>query len=294
MNDPDWSLIRTFLEVAESGSFSAAGRSLSISQPTVGRHVRELESQVGLELFQRGSRGQTLSLDGMALLERAREMKAAAARLGLVARGREDEMDGVVRITASTVVAHFILPPMIAAMRQAHPGIAIELVPTDAPENLLFREADIAVRMFRPTQLDIVTRHVADQALGLYATPDYLDRKGRPQTIAEFKRHDVVGFDRSELIIRTMRDLGLDVDRDFFPVRCDDQAAFWHLVIAGCGIGGMQCIIADREHRVERVLPDFPLPDLPVWLAAPQAIRHTARIRAVWDHLADGFSAPLP
>lgn len=290
----DWTLIRSFLSVAQHGSFSAAARALGISQPTIGRHIRELETDLGLDLFLRESRGQSLTPEGALLLDRARDMETAAQALELAAAGRSGHTTGTVRITASVVVSHFLLPPILARLRATHPGIQIELVPSDQPENLLFRQADIAVRMFRPTQLDIVTAHVADQEIGLYAAHDYLARKGVPGSLDDFMDHEIVGFDRSELMIRAMNRVGIEVTRDFFPVRCDDQAAFWHLVVAGCGIGGMQTAIGDTEPRVARVLRDFPLPALPLWLAAPQAIRHSPRIQLVWDALTDGFRAPLP
>ncbi|WP_204113135.1 LysR family transcriptional regulator [Shimia biformata] len=294
MASPDWSLIRSFLAVAEHGSFSAAARDIGISQPTIGRHIRELEAVLGLDLFQRESHGQSLTPEGITLLDKARDMQTAAKALELAAEGQSAGTTGTVRITASVVVSHFLLPPILARLRTTHPGIQIELVPSDLPENLLFREADIAIRMFRPTQLDIVTAHVADQEIGLYASHDYLARRGTPQTLTDFMDHEIVGFDRSALMIRTMKEVGLEVTRDFFPVRCDDQAAFWHLVVAGCGIGGMQTAIGDAEPRVVRILRDFPLPSLPLWLAAPQAIRHSPRIQLVWDALTAGFRAPLP
>lgn len=294
MPTADWSLIRSFLFVAENGSFSGAARALGVSQPSIGRHIHQLEDSLGLDLFQRESRGQSLTREGALLLEKARDMQAAAKALELAAEGQSAGATGTVRITASVVVSHFLLPPILARLRATHPAIQIELAPSDQPENLLFREADIAVRMFRPTQLDIVTAHVADQEIGLYAAHDYLRRKGVPGSLADFMEHEIVGFDRSELMIRAMKEAGIEVTRDFFPLRCDDQAAFWHLVVAGCGIGGMQTAIGDAETRVARILPDFPLPALPIWLAAPQAIRHSPRIQLVWDALTDGFRAPLP
>jgi len=283
----DWTLLQSFAAVAESGSLSAAARKLGQSQPTVGRHVRALEQALGVELFTRGPKGLIPTDAARGLIAPAEQMRDAAARLRLAAEGQDAGLAGTVRITASTVVSHFILPPIIAATRRAHPEIQIELVPSDSSENLLFREADIALRMYRPTQLDIVTAHVADQELGLYAATGFLDRVGRPRTEEALKRLEFVGFDANDTIIRAMRGAGMDVDRGFFGVRCDDQAAYWHLVRAGCGVGGMQVTIGDAEPGVERVLPEMKLPALPVWLAAPSALRHSPRIRLVWDRLAE-------
>ena len=287
----DWTLIQSFNAVAEAGSLSAAARKMGQSQPTVGRHIKSIEDKLGVELFQRAPRGLNLTKAGLEILDHAREMQLAAARLRLVAEGRSEDLQGTVRITASVVFSHFILPPVIAQIRAELPEIDIELVPSDTTENLIFREADIAIRMYRPSQLDVITRHVTDQKLGLYAAKTYLDRVGCPKTMDEAIDLDFIGFDKNDLLIRVMNEMGLNVDRGFFPVRCDDQAAHWHMVRAGCGIGGTQLVIGDAEPLVQRVLLDVDLPILPVWLAAPDALRSNARIRRVWDMLASALVA---
>ena len=285
----DWTFLQSFAAVVREGSLSGAARALGLSQPTVGRHIKALEQALGVELFLRAPRGLVPTDAGLEMLEHARAMESAAARIHLAAEGRSGAVSGTVRITASVVVSHFVLPPVIARIRQALPEIQIELVPSDTTENLLFREADIAVRMYRPTQLDVITRHVADQQLALYAASAYLDRAGRPADAAMLMELDFVGFDRSDTIIRAMRDFGIHVRREFFPVRCDDQAAYWQLVCAGCGVGAAQVAVGDAEPRVERVLPFIELPPLPVWLAAPEALKTSPRIRRVWDMLAEAL-----
>ena len=164
-------------------------------------------------------------------------------------------------------------------------------MPSDTTENLLFREADIALRMYRPAQLDIIARHVTDLPLGLYAAHSYLERAGEPGGVDDLRRHDFVGYDRDHRMIRLMREMNFIVTRDFFPMRCDDQTVHWELVCAGCGIGGTQRDIGDADPRVRRILPDLPLPALPLWLAAPSALRTNPRIRRVWDFLASALAA---
>lgn len=291
MDNLDWTLTRSFLAVAETGSLSAAARQLGLSQPTLGRHVADLEAQLGMALFQRAPRGLIPSPAALNLLPHARTMRDAAARLHLTAAGQTETLAGTVRLTASRVISHHILPPMIAGLRQAEPGIEVELVATDATENLLFHEADIALRMYRPTQLDIIARHLRDLPTAIYGANSYLDRRGMPQTMADLARHDILGFDRSDMIIQLLRGMGIEVQRNDFPVRCDDQIVYWNLVRAGCGLGGMQCQIGDADPTVSRAAPFVPLPDLPLWLAAPQALRQTPRIRRVFDYLAEAFRA---
>lgn len=285
----DWSLIEAFLAVAETGSLSAAARHLGSSQPTLGRQVRQIEDQLGLVLFDRQPRGLKLSESGLGLLEPARSMRDAARRIELAAAGQASDLSGTVRITASVFTAHHLLPPIIAGVRRDYPEIQIDLMPTDVSENLLFREADIAVRMHRSEQLDIVTRHLGDIKLGVYAARAYLDRVGRPQDAEALRQLDFVGYDRSELILRGMRSVGWEVTRDWFATRCDHHAVYYELVRAGCGVGFAQCHVADADPTLEHLVPGFPLPGLPIWLAAHQSLRRSPRVSLIWDRLETGL-----
>lgn len=288
----DWSLLQSFLAVAELGSLSAAARKLGASQPTLGRQIKQIEQQLGVTLFHRQPRGFSLTEIGAELLPPARAMRDAAMQVSLAAAGREQQTAGTVRITASVFVAHFILPPIIAKIRRTHPEISIDLLPNDASDNLLFREADIALRMYRPTQLDVITRHLCDLPLGMFAQVDYLNRKGRPHSIDDvLNGHDLVGYDVDEQILLGMRQMGLAADRDWFQTRCDEAVIYWALVREGCGIGFAQTHLGRRDPTVEQILPDMDIPPLPVWLTAHQAMRQTPRIRRVWDILADAIPA---
>ena len=286
MENLDWTLTRSFLAVAETGSLSAAARRLGLSQPTLGRHVAEMEAALGLPLFTRQPRGLIPTEAAAALLPHARAMAESAARLTLAAAGRDADLSGSVRLTASRIVAHHLLPPILADLRLDEPGIQIDLVASDETENLLYREADIALRMYRPTQDGTFARHLADLPTALYAARSFLDRHGRPETTEALLEMDFVGFDRSDLILRMMAGFGITRNREDFPLRCDDQIVYWNLVRAGLGIGGMQCAIGDADPGVERLAPFLALPPLPLWLTAPEALRQTPRIRRVWDHLA--------
>ena len=291
MESLDWSLIRSILAVAEAGSLSAAARASGISQPTLGRHIREAEASLALPLFTRTAHGQTLTEAGQAVLPAARAMRAAAADLALTAAGRAEGIAGTVRLTASIVVSYHILPPILARLRAEEPGLQIDLVPSDTTGNLLFGEADIALRMYRPTQLDLVAQHLADLPLGLYAAKTYLDHKGRRMTRDALLSLDFIGLDRSDQIIRAMAAMGIPVTRSFFPLRCDDPLAYLALVRAGCGIGGVLRRIADHDPLLERIDGLADLPTLPVWLTAAPTLRQSPRLRRVWDALANAFHA---
>lgn len=291
VNALDWTLLQSFSAVVETGSLSGAARKLGQSQPTIGRHVKQLELALGFDLFTRAPRGLVPTVAGLEIADMTRDMQSAATGVRLIADGKAGNLSGTVRITASVVTSHFILPRIIADMRQAMPEIQIDLVPSDTTENLIFREADIAVRMYRPTQLDVITKHICDQPMAVYAAKSYLDRIGRPETLEDAAHLDFVGFDKSDLIIRVMTDLGLEATRDFFAVRCDQQAVHWELVRAGCGLGGAQTIIGDADPTMERILEGkMQLQALPIWLTAPQALHSNPRIRAVWDYLSEALA----
>lgn len=283
----DWSLVQSFLAVAETGSLSAAARALNATQPTIGRHVQTLEGDLGVSLFRRQARGMVLSEEGEALLEPARAMEKAANALSLSAAGEASELSGSVRITATVFAAHYVLPPIIAELRQSVPEIEIEVVASDRSENLLFREADIAVRMYRPTQLDMIALHLGDIELGLFGAATYLDSNEMPKTSKEILTQcPIVGYDRNEEIIRGFREAGYPVTREFFPTRCDNQTVYWELVRAGCGLGFGHRKVGLRDPALREVPLDIEIPKLGVWLTAHEALRHTPRVDTVWKILA--------
>ncbi|WP_170327855.1 LysR family transcriptional regulator [Ruegeria arenilitoris] len=289
----DWSLIQSFLAVAETGSLSAAARQLDRSQPTLGRQIHALEDELGVSLFDRHARGLKLSEVGTQLLPMAQQMHSAMTSFSLAAAGQSQQLEGSVRITASVFASHHLLPPILAQIRALEPAIQLELVATDTTENLLYREADIAVRMYRPAQMDIISRYLGDVNLCFCAARAYLDRAGRPQNPEDLFEHDLVGFDANEQIIKKMQQRGWPASKNSFATRCDLQSAYWQLVRAGCGIGFSQVQVAQADPDVEVLDLDVEIEPLPVWLAAPQAMRQTPRIRRVWDLLAEGLKASL-
>ena len=288
-NSLDWSLVQAFLAVAETGSLTAAARQLGTSQPTLGRQVKAVEAQLGAELFHRQPRGFALTQIGAELIGPAQAMRDAVQQIALTAAGQQARLDGTVRITASVATSAMHLPPIIAKIRKLEPQIAIELVPSDDTRNLLYREADIAVRMYRPTQLDLITQHIGEIGLSVFAARRYLAERGTPKTVQEMLTHDFVGFDSNTDIIEGFNQAGLKIDRDFFKVRCDDNIAYWELVRAGCGIGFAQANVGRHDPAVAEIDLGLTLPTLPIWLTAHEAMRQTPRIRRVWELLADGL-----
>ncbi|TPL53484.1 LysR family transcriptional regulator [Mesorhizobium sp. B2-4-4] len=285
MADIDWNLIKSFVTVAETGSLSAAARKLSASQPTLGRHISELEQALGVILFRRGRSGYALTEAGATLFERGKAVSEQASAFSRLALGSVEAIEGTVRIAASEVVAAYVLPDMMARLGIEEPGIEVEIVASNQVENLLRRDADIAIRMVKPTQNELVARKVCDIALCACASLAYLDRCGRPREPADLLDHALIGFDRSEEMIRGFTHSGIPVTRNSFRFRADNQIVLWEAVRAGIGIGLGQEPLAKRDPLVEDVLPGLPLPKLPVWLAMHRDVRTSVRIRCVADFL---------
>lgn len=282
----DWSLVQSFLAALDQGSLLGAARVLHASQPTIGRHIAELEAQLGVVLFERTGRGLLPTAMALQLAEAARSMEAGAHQMARSVSGAEAGVSGTVRITASQPVACFLLPAVLARMREALPEIQVELVASNEVTNLLRREADIALRMVRPDQASLVARRIGRVTLSACAHRDYLRRHGTPRKPADLLQHALIGNDRNDDIQRGFVAMGYPVDRQHFALRTDDLIAYWGAVRAGVGIGFVADYLLRTDADVVPLLPDLPLPDLPIWLTVHREIRTSRRIRAVYDFLA--------
>lgn len=285
MAELDWNLIRSFVAVAETGSLSGAARRLGASQPTLGRHVAELEAALAVTLFRRGRSGYELTEAGLALYGRGKAVAEQAAAFARLAQGRTETIAGTVRVTASEVIAACALPAMMARLAVVEPDIEVEIVASNQVTSLLRRDADIAIRMTEPAQLDLVARKIADLPLVACAARSYLERKGRPERPEDLLDHDLVGFDRGTELIDGFGKFGIAIDRHAFRFRSDNQIVLWEALRAGNGIGFAQAVLVARDPLLEQVLPDLPMPSLPMWLAMHGDVRTSARIRRVADFL---------
>lgn len=290
VSEPEWSLWRSFAAVVAHGSLSGAARALGASQPTIGRHVDALEQSLGVVLFERAISGFKPTETALRLYEPIGRAQAALAEARLMAEGAQEELSGTVRITASTVIAAYALPNILRAIRHQFPAIAIELLPSDTAENLLLREADIAIRMFRPTQLELIARRLDDIPIMACAHADYLAERGTPQTPADLAQHDLIGMDRSDALIAAGRAMGFAWSRESFALRNDSQTGYWELIKAGLGIGFAQGPLIAKTPGMVALLPDLPVPSLPVWLVTHRELYTSRKIRAIYDALASGLA----
>jgi DNA-binding transcriptional LysR family regulator len=285
----DWALVRSFLAVLEQGSLLGAARQLQSSQPTIGRHVAELEKQLGLVLFDRTGRGLIPTEAALRLADSARAMQSGADQLARSVVGADRSTSGTVRISASQPMACFVLPPLLAQMRSYLPDVQVELVASNSVSNLLRREADIAVRMVQPEQATVIARRVGKVLLRACAHQDYLRRRGVPRQPSDLLAHELIGGDRDDATLRGFAARGLSVERKDFAFRSDDLIVVWQAVRAGLGIGFVSEHQLRLDPAVHVVLPKVRIEPLPVWLAVHKEIRTSQRIRAVYDFLSDAL-----
>lgn len=285
-----WALYQSFLQVVREGSLSGAARVLALTQPTIGRHIDALEAALGVALFTRSQRGLAPTETALALAPHAAAMANAAEALRRTASGEAQEARGSIRITASEIVGSEVLPGMLAAFRERHPRIAVEVLLSNRSEDLLHREADIAVRMIRPTQAALVARRVGTVAIGLHAHRDYVERHGMPASLDDLGGHALIGFDRAPWS-RRLPGLGIEPTREMFAFRSDQDVAQLAALKAGFGLGMCQIPLAARYPELVRVLPGRLEVDLEIWVVMHEDLRTSLRMRLMFDHLAEALQA---
>lgn len=282
----DWNRARAFLVTAEEGSLSAAARALGMAQPTLGRQVKAFEQEIGVLLFERIGNGLKLTSSGLELVEHVRTMGEAAGRVSLTASGQSQQVEGAVCITATEVTAAFVLPPIVAKLRAAEPGITVEVVATNNVSDLRRREADIAIRAGRPTDPDLIARMLRSHSLGLYASESYLEQIDNPQNNEELLRAEFLGFEHSEQYVDGLNQLGLKVTPHHFPIICSNHIVQWQMVKQGMGIGVMISQVGDAEVGVRLAAPWLPGFEIEAWLVAHRELNTSRRVRLVFDFLA--------
>jgi len=287
----DWSQAQAFLATAETGSFSGAAARLGLSQPTIGRHVAALESDLGVLLFDRVGKSLALTDNGLALVEHVKIMNDAANQLSLSALGQDKTIAGPVSITASDVFCAYILPPIIEQIRLAYPEIQIEIVSSNEVQDLPRREADIAIRNVEPTNPDLYVKRLRTTRGNLYGATAYLDRIGRPATIKDFSARTTFLGDTSGRVLQMLSAMGVPLAPGQFSIVANSGVAIWELVKRGVGLAVMFKDLADITPEVEVVLPDEITVDIPVWLVAHRELKTNARIRAIFDLLSEELAA---
>lgn len=265
----------------------AAARAVGVSQPTLGRHISDLEQRLGVVLFERTGRGLLPTAQAIKLVDAARMMESGATAVWRAATVTDNAISGAVRVSASQPIACVLLPPILAHMRKALPDVTVELVVSNKLSNLLRREADIALRMVRPDQASLVMRRVASVEIAACAHKDYLRRMGRPRQPEDLYAHELIAGDRDNDVERGFAAMGYGTESVRFCLRTDDLMAQWAAVRSAMGVGFIAKYVIPTDPQVAIVLPDLKLPKYPIWLTVHREIRTSARIRAVYDFLSE-------
>ncbi|MFK0162430.1 LysR family transcriptional regulator [Rhizobium sp. NPDC090279] len=287
-SEPSWDFYRTFLAVLEHGSLSAAARELGLTQPTVGRHIDALEESVGAELFTRSQQGLLPTDAALVLKPYAETLASTTAALLRAASGSKDKVSGTVRISASEVIGTEVLPPILAKLQARYPELVVELSASDTVEDLLQREADIAVRMVAPAQEALLSRHIGIISLGLFAHRSYIERYGEPEAIEELHRHRLIGFDRQTAYIRLMLKRYPMLDGVSFGFRSDHSIALHNALRAGIGISFIQIPLARRDPSLMRLLPEIEV-QIDTWIVMHENLKTSPRCRVTFDALVAGL-----
>ncbi|HIP77178.1 MAG TPA: LysR family transcriptional regulator [Kiloniellaceae bacterium] len=286
----DWNQARAFLVTAEEGSLSAAARALGLTQPTLSRQVAALERELGITLFERVGRTLSLTQAGRDLLDHFRAMGEAATRISLTASGHSQAIEGHVRITATHMVATYHLPPVLKELRRRAPGIEIDVVASNEVRDLTRREADISIRHGRPEQPDLIAKLIRESVARLYASRDYLDKHGRPQSAEDLSDAEFIGFGDPDFLVPVLNSLGLSVTRRNFKLTTANGTVFVQLVRQGLGMSILVKEDAELFPDLEPVLPSLTPFPVPTWLVTHRELRTSRRIRVVFDHLAEALA----
>jgi len=293
----DWALCRSFLAILRQGSLSGAARALNVAHPTMRRHLDELEAMIGAALFVRSPSGLIPTALAIELREPAEAMEAAAEALIRSASAEAGDVAGTVRITASEIMGVEVLPALLSAIKTSHASLDFEVAVTNKVQDLLRRDADIAIRMTRPTQSDLVARKVGETRLGLYAHRDWLAVHEIPASLEALVRsRQLVGYDRSDpSILQGLAARGVNATAADFCFRSDSDLAQLAAIRAALGVGFCQLKIADRDPNLRRLLANLEF-GLEIWLVAHTTNLSTARVRVVFDALAQAlqrYGSPL-
>jgi len=290
----DWNHVRAFLAVVEEGSLSGAARKLKLTQPTLSRQIGGFEEELGLTLFLRGTRRMELTEAGTALLEDVRQMAEAATRIASVASGQTDSVSGTVRISCSDAMAAYIMPDIIALIRERYPEIHVDLRASNDLSDLSRREADIAVRHVRPQQPELVARKIGVLTPYLFAAKSYLETLGPINSPADLAGADFIGFENPERFVEQFNALGIPVDANNFRITTMDGVSYFELARRGLGIALLPKEYAEMYQGFQCVFNKMPLGEMPVWLTTHRDINTNARIRLVYDVLSAELLANRP
>jgi DNA-binding transcriptional LysR family regulator len=283
-----WDDVKFFLSLCASGTFARAARKLGVDQTTVGRRLAAMEHYLGAKLFERTPNGLLLTTTGQEIWSAAQVMEESAIAIERRAAGQDTRLAGTVRLTTTDTLANWLVLPELSRFHQRYPEIEIELVTDSHILDIERREADMAIRVARPTEPQLVARRLGSLAITLYASRKYLSTHSRPSPGEGLGGHNLVYYG-------TLRPaqgkpfLGEHLDGARFSFRSNSTLAQVNAVAAGLGIGALPCYLADNHTELVRLWRERRPEFQDVWLVIHQDVRRTARVRALAESLVEIF-----
>ena len=285
-----WELIQSFLKVAKMGSLSKAAIALNSSQPTLSRQMATLEKHIGSTLFDRSTQGLKLTELGIKLIENSEAMQLNAEQFYRIASGATTTLAGVIRISANEVIGLYYLPEIITDFNQLYPEITVEIEISNQATSINKRDADIALRMFRPTQPDLIAKRLADIELNFVATTEYLKKHSEPKTIKQAREHKLIGNDNDLQFLAVMKQLNWPLDKSDFNLKTDFLPLQIELARQGGGITITHKKLLQRFPELQIIMPEVFIPKIEFWQVCHADVQHNRRIRIMMDFLSDRLS----
>jgi DNA-binding transcriptional LysR family regulator len=286
----DWDKLRIFHAVAEAGSFTHAGEKLNLSQSAVSRQISTLEESLGVSLFHRHARGLLLTEQGELLQKAAKDIFGKLSMIeGQLVDSRQLP-EGPLRITTTEFIGSTWLAPHLREFQEQHPGVQITLLLDDRVLNLSMREADAAIRLYKPEQPDLIQRQIASINFHIYGSRSYLDKQGRPQTTKDLKNHTLIGYPQDVPLPFTdpnwlFRVAGTDPAENNRLLMMNSLYGIHRAVEGGAGLAMLPDYLAQDNENIETVIPDSKPKGVDMYFVYPEERRHSQRIAIFRDFL---------
>lgn len=285
----DWDKLRSFHAAAETGSLTAAGEKLRISQSAVSRQISSLEESVGVPLFQRHARGLVLTEAGQKLHKATTDMNHAAALAETVIRDAKDTPSGTLKVTAPVAFGASWLAPRLGRFAELYPDLYLNLMLDDREYDLLKLEAECAIRLWAADKAELVQRKLLSVETSLYASTGYIDRFGMPKTVADLDNHRIIVYGES---ISPMQEVNWaqTVGREHDAPRqasltVNSVMGMLQACEAGLGVADLPDYMVGRQHKLVKVLPDLEGPSFELYFIYPGDLRRSSRLAAFRDFL---------
>jgi DNA-binding transcriptional LysR family regulator len=286
----DWDKIRIFYTVSEAGSFTRAGEDLGLSQSAVSRQISALERELKAPLFHRHARGLILTEQGDLLFRAARDMRMRLETTRARLVDTSERPAGELKVTTTVGLGSLWLAQRISEFLDLYPDVKVELLLTNEELDLAMREADVAIRLRRPAQPDLIQRRLFTVHFHIYASSDYIKRFGEPKSLEDLDNHRILSFGGDQpsylLAVHWLATAG----RDQGPPRAphfvvNNVLALQTAVITGAGIAVLPDYAVDGNSKLQQILRDVEMPSLDSYLVYAEEMRSVARVQAFRDFL---------